>query len=236
MHAVILAGGKGTRLKPFTLAIPKPLVPIGEIPIIELLIRQLQAHGFDRITISVGHMAALIRTFCGDGSQWGIPIDYAVEDEPLGTVGGLGIIEGFDDDRVLVVNGDTLTDLDFASVYQLHDPADAATICANRRAVDIEFGVLETDDSGYLASYREKPRLSYLVSMGCNILSVDAIERHLKPRRQIDMPELLAQLEDAGEGVKVVAPDAFWLDLGRLDDLEEGSRLFSERPERFLKP
>ena len=150
MHAVILAGGKGTRLRPFTLAIPKPLVPIGEIPIIELLIRQLQAQGFARITISVGHMAALIRTFCGDGSQWGIPIDYAVEDEPLGTVGGLGIIEGFDDDRVLVVNGDTLTDLDFAAAYHAHNQADAATICANRRAVDIDFGV-EIDSSLFTA-------------------------------------------------------------------------------------
>jgi NDP-sugar pyrophosphorylase family protein len=234
MHAVILAGGKGSRLRPFTFSIPKPLVPIGEIPIIELLIRQLATQGFTRATISVGHMAALIQSFCGDGRQWGLSIDYVIEDEPLGTVGGLGLIETFDDDRILLINGDTLTDLDFAAAYRGHKPQDAATICANTRTVDIDFGVLDRDPAGYLATYTEKPTLSYLVSMGTNVLTVGKLFEHLERGERLDWPELMARFDAAGERIKVINPDAYWLDLGRMSDLEEGTRVFTEDPGRFL--
>lgn len=236
MHAVILAGGKGSRLRPFTFAIPKPLVPIGDIPIIELLIRQLQAQGFTRATISVGHLASLIQSFCSDGNQWGIPIDYVYEDEPLGTVGSLGLIEHFDDDRVLVVNGDTLTDMSFADAYRSHNVGDAATICANSRSVHIDFGVLEIDDDDTLTDYVEKPRLDYLVSMGTNILTVDAVRRHLTQGERLDMPDLIDRFRLAGERVRVRRPDAFWLDLGRLEDLESGTQIFTADPARFLGP
>ncbi len=236
MHAVILAGGKGSRLRPFTFAIPKPLVPIGDIPIIELLIRQLAAQGFTRATVSVGHLAGLIETFCSDGSQWGIPIDYVHEDEPLGTVGSLGLIEHFDGDRVLVVNGDTLTDMSFSDAYRSHSVQYAATICANSRSVNIDFGVLEIDDDSILTDYTEKPTLDYLVSMGTNILTVDAVQRHLARGEQLGMPDLIDRFRSAGEQVKVHRPDAFWLDLGRLEDLETGTQIFSSDPARFLGP
>ena len=234
MHAVILAGGKGSRLRPFTFAIPKPLVPIGDIPIIELLIRQLVAQGFTRATVSVGHLAGLIESFCSDGSQWDIPIDYVYEDEPLGTVGSLGLIEHFDDDRVLVVNGDTLTDMSFADAYTSHSVEDAATICANSRSVSIDFGVLEIDDDKTLTDYIEKPTLDYLVSMGTNILTVDAVRRHLAVGERLDMPDLIDRFRSSGERVKVHRPDAYWLDLGRLEDLETGTQIFSSDPARFL--
>jgi NDP-mannose synthase len=234
MHAVILAGGRGSRLRPFTFAIPKPLVPIGDAPIIELLIRQLGAQGFTRITISVGHMAALIRSFCGDGEQWGVPIDYIYEEEPLGTVGSLGLVEHFEDDRVLVVNGDTLTDMDFSAAYREHSIDDAATICANTRTVDVDFGVLDTED-GYLTGYTEKPRLRYLVSMGTNVLTVAALVGFVTPGVRLDMPELIEAFRDDGRRVRVRDDGAYWLDLGRLDDLEEGTRIFTEHPERFLR-
>ena len=235
MHAVILAGGKGSRLRPFTFTIPKPLVPIGEIPIIELLIRQLSAQGFTRATISVGHLASLIQSFCGDGSQWDITIDYVYEDEPLGTVGSLALIEDFDDDRVLLVNGDTLTDMSFAVAYRSHTMQDAATICANKRSVDIDFGVLEIDESDTLTGYSEKPTLNYLVSMGTNVLTVEAMQRHLTVGERLDLPSLIERFRDAGERVRVHHPDAFWLDLGRLEDLETGTELFTSDPERFLE-
>lgn len=234
MHAVILAGGKGSRLAPFTFTIPKPLVPIGDIPIIELLIRQLTAQGFTRVTISVGHLAGLIQSFCGDGSAWGVPIDYVYEDTPLGTVGSLALIEEFDHDRVLVVNGDTLTDMSFAEAYRTHDAGDAATIFANQRTVDIDFGVLEVDDSGLLSGYSEKPSLDYLVSMGTNVLDIGAVRSHITPGERVDMPTLIGRLQAAGLRVAVHKPDAYWLDLGRIEDLETGSNIFTQDPGRFI--
>jgi NDP-sugar pyrophosphorylase family protein len=235
MHAVILAGGKGTRLRPFTFVIPKPLVPIGEMPIVELIIRQLKAQGFSRVTMSVGPMASLIQSYCEDGRRWGLPIDYLIEDEPLGTVGSLASIDSFDDDRVLVINGDTLTDLDFGAAYRAHSVNDAATILANRRTVHIDFGVLQSD-GGYLTGYDEKPELSYLVSMGVNILSTKKLLEYMKPGERLDMPDLVARFRSGGDRVSVVDTAAYWLDLGRLEDLEEGSRAFVEHPERFLRP
>lgn len=234
MHAVILAGGKGSRLRPFTFAVPKPLVPIGEMPIVELLLRQLATQGFNRVTVSVGHLAGLIRAFCGDGSQWGIPIDYVYEDQPLGTVGSLSLIETYSDDRVLVVNGDTLTDMDFAEAYRSHAVGDGATICSNARTVDIDFGVLSTNGDRYLTGYTEKPQLSYTVSMGVYVLSTGDVRNFLGDGEHLNMPSYIERLQSKGRNVRVHAPDAYWLDLGRMSDLEVGTRVFNEHPERFL--
>src|SRR6478752_2288751 len=186
MRALILAGGRGSRLKPYTVVIPKPLVPIGEMPILELLIRQLKAQGFDWITLSVGYLSTLIEAYCGDGSQWGVRLDYVRETEPLGTAGSLGLVEDLEEDRLLVVNGDTLTDLDMGRVYREHDPGDGATICSNRRSVAVEFGVLEADDAGRLKTYTEKPSLTYEVSMGVNVVSARAIHSVPRPPARLE--------------------------------------------------
>lgn len=233
-RAVILAGGKGSRLRPFTVTIPKPLVPIGDVPILEVLIRQLRHQGFERVTVSVGHLASLIRAFCGHGERWGVDLDYLFEERALGTIGCLGLLEDLGpDERVLVVNGDTLTDLDMARVHDAHAERDAITVCASRRAVDVQFGVLETDGD-YLASYTEKPTLSYRVSMGINVLSGWAVARHVPRGEPLDTPQLVERLLGAGERVRVVDTDAYWLDLGRLEDLETGTAAFAADPRRFL--
>ncbi|HEX4966695.1 MAG TPA: sugar phosphate nucleotidyltransferase [Thermoanaerobaculia bacterium] len=235
MRALILAGGKGSRLRPFTFTIPKPLVPIGEMPVLEILIRQLKGQGFARITIAVGHLAGLIRAFCGDGSQWGIPIDYVYEEEPLGTIGCLALLDDLESaGRLLVVNGDTLTDMNMAEAYAAHDGGDAITLCANRRSVDIDFGVLETDGDGRLASYTEKPTLHYRVSMGVNVVSAWTVAKHIRGGERLDVPDLVRRLLAAGEGVRVLEIDAYWLDLGRLNDLEAGYEAFRANPRRFL--
>ena len=234
MRAVILAGGRGSRLKPFTVVIPKPLVPIGEMPILELLVRQLKAQGFDWITLSVGYLSSLIEAYCGDGSRWDVRLDYVRETEPLGTAGFLGLINDLGDDRLLVVNGDTLTDLDMAHVYREHDPKDGATICSNRRSVSVEFGVLEADDSSRLRSYTEKPSFSYEVSMGVNVLSAWAIHSVVKPHERLEMPELLRHIQAAGGVVRVRHTEAYWLDMGRMEDLEVAVETFSANPARFL--
>lgn len=233
-RAVILAGGKGSRLRPLTVTIPKPLVPIGDLPILEVLIRQLRHQGFERITVAVGHLASLVRAFCGDGERWGVPIDYLFEERALGTIGCLGLLEDLGpDERVLVVNGDTLTDLDMARVCDLHDGSDAITLCASRRVVEVEFGVLETAGD-YLASYTEKPSLSYRVSMGVNVLSGWAVARHVPRGEPLDTPQLVERLMSAGERVRVLDTHAYWLDLGRLEDLETGTAAFAADPRRFL--
>jgi len=235
VRALILAGGKGSRLRPFTFTIPKPLVPIGEMPVLEILIRQLKGQGFERITISVGHLAGLIRAFCGDGSQWGIPIDYVYEDQPLGTIGCLALLDDLrGTDRMLVINGDTLTDMSMAEAYAAHDGADAITICANRRSVGIDFGVLETDGEGYLSTYTEKPTLHYKVSMGVNVVSAWAVGAYISRGERLDLPGLVEKLLAAGQRVRVREVEAYWLDLGRMQDLEEGERVFRANPQRFL--
>ncbi len=234
MRAIILAGGRGSRLKPFTIAIPKPLVPIGDMPVLEILIRQLKAQGFDRITLSVGYLSTLIEAFCGDGARWGIPLDYVRETEPLGTAGFLSLVDDLTDDRLLVVNGDTLTDLDMASVWREHDINDGATICSNRRSVAVEFGVLQIDDAGRLQSYVEKPELAYDVSIGVNVLSAWAIEQLVSAVEPLDMPDLLARIQGIGRIVRVRHTNAYWLDLGRMEDLDIANEVFAADPKRFL--
>jgi NDP-sugar pyrophosphorylase family protein len=234
MRAVILAGGQGSRLKPFTVVIPKPLVPIGEMPIIELLIRQLKAQGFERVTLSVGYLASLIEAYCGDGSRWDIALDYLHETDPLGTAGFLGLLDDLEGDRVLVVNGDTMTDLDMGTVYREHDVQDAATICTNVRSVAVGFGVVHTDVEGRMEGYEEKPELRYEVSMGVNVLSAWAIERFVERSRHLDMPDLLRRIRRESETVRVRQTDAYWLDMGRMADLEAAIEVFERDPTRFL--
>jgi NDP-mannose synthase len=234
MRAVILAGGRGSRLRPFTVVIPKPLVPIGEMPILEILIRQLKGQGFDWITLSVGYLSTLIEAYCGDGSRWDIQLDYVREAEPLGTAGFLGIVDDLGEDRLLVVNGDTLTDLDMGQVYREHDPIDGATICSNRRSSTVEFGVLDSDDSGRLLSYTEKPSMHFEVSMGVNVLSAWAIKAFVEQSVALDMPDLLRRIQEADGIVRVRHTDAYWLDMGRMSDLETAVEVFSADPGRFL--
>jgi len=234
MRAVILAGGTGSRLKPFTFTIPKPLVPIGEMPIIEILIRQLAGQGFKRITISVGHLAQLIRAVCGDGSQWGVELDYVEEEQPLGTAGCLSLIGDIDDSPILVVNGDTPTDLDFAEVVREHPLEAGIAICTNRREVPIDFGVVEVTDDSLLLAYREKPTLDYLVSMGVYVLSPWVIADRIPVGWRLDMPDLIRGLMAGGSPVRAHGSDVYWLDLGRIDDLEQGDAVFRSERGRFL--
>lgn len=234
MRAFVLAGGRGSRLHPFTTVIPKPLVPVGDMPILEILLRQMKARGFDRVTISVGYLSSLIESYCGDGSRWGLKVDYVREDEPLGTAGALALLTDLDDDRILVTNGDILTDLDLGLVTRDHDPAEGATICANRRVVQVEFGVLHADAGGCLQRYEEKPTLSYEVSMGVNVISAWAIERYVQRGERLDLPDLMRAIAADGGVVRIRSTDAYWLDMGRMADLETATEVFSADPARFL--
>src|SRR4051812_46705056 len=149
-RAVILAGGRGTRLRPYTVVLPKPLMPIGDFPILEVIVRQLAAQGFDRITMAVNHQANLIQAFFGDGNKWGLTVDYSMESQPLSTIGPLALIDDLPE-TFLLMNGDVLTDLRFGGLLDLHErSAVPFTIAASKRTHTIDYGVLEVDGQSTL--------------------------------------------------------------------------------------
>ena len=225
-QAVILAGGKGTRLRPFTATLPKPLVPVGDYPIIEIVLRQLKHFGFTDIIISTGHLAELIQAYCGDGRRWGVKIRYVREDKPLSTAGALKLIRGLEP-RFLTINGDLLTTLDFGKVYEYHRDAKAdAVIAVCERKWQIDFGVIELDADDGLRRFNEKPSIPYLVSMGVNVFD-RAVLRHIKPGEALGIPELMLRIKAANGVVRGFRNKAHWLDIGRPDDYETVQELFS---------
>jgi NDP-sugar pyrophosphorylase family protein len=237
MQAILLAGGKGTRLRPYTAVLPKPLMPIGEIdplPIMEVVLRQLARFGFRDVTVITGYLTELIEAFFGDGRKFGTRIEYRREVTPLGTAGGLAMIDR-PEEPVLVINGDILTTLDFAAMYRFHcDRGAAATIASYPREVKIDFGVLEFgDDPNVLAGYREKPEFSFQVSMGLYILGPSAWD-FIEPSRTLQMPDLLETMRKQGRPVHCYKEPCYWLDIGRHDDYATANEVFEARRRSFL--
>lgn len=219
MQAVILAGGKGTRLKPYTLVFPKPLMPIGDYPILEVIVRQLKKHGFHELILTLGHQFDMFQLFFQDGRKWGMDIRYSLEDQPLGTAGPLRLVEGLED-TFLLMNGDILTDLDFAGLMRFHrEHGRPATIVTHRREVKIDYGTLEYNSEGILEKYVEKPTLGYNVSMGIYVLSRRVVDL-IPAGRPFDFPQLMSALIDSGHQVVCMPYRGFWLDIGRPDDYE----------------
>ena len=232
MMAVVLAGGLGSRLHPYTMNIPKPLLPLGDVPVIEVVLRQLSDQGFDRVVLTVGHLAPLLTAFLGDGQQFGLRVEYQIEHLPLGTAGPLRAVPELED-SFLVMNGDLLTTIDFADLVRGHREAGAAgTITLTRRSVAIDYGVVHRTPEGLLDRYEEKPTFEYFVSTGINVLSSEAVE--LVPEGRFDMPDLMSALADDGRLVRCHETDEYWQDIGRIDDYERASRDFVENPDRFL--
>lgn len=233
MRAVILAGGKGTRLQPYTMLFPKPLMPIGEMPILEIVLRQLKAAGFTRATLAVSHLAELIETFFGDGARLGLAIDYSREERALSTAGPLRLIDGLDA-TFLVMNGDILTTLDYRALVAHHARVGAAaTIAMSRRSVAVDYGVIETAPDGTLARWIEKPEIHYAVSMGIYVLEPRALAR-IGDRESLGMPDLLVRLREAGERVATFESDCRWLDIGRADDYAQAIETFDAHRAEFL--
>jgi len=218
MKAVILAGGLGTRLKPYTTVFPKPLMPIGESPILEIIVKQLKAKGFNEITLAVGHLSELIMAFFNNGSKYGLKIEYSKEEKKLGTAGGLGLLKNKLEDDFLVMNGDVLTGLDFSEFLEFHKKTGSiATIALNRRHVDIDFGVVELDENRTLIGYIEKPKIDYLVSMGVYAFNESILE-YIPSHEYLDIPDLMKRLLSEREKVNGFIHDGYWLDIGRPDD------------------
>ena len=235
MRAVILAGGKGRRLAPYTISFPKPLVPVDDMPILEIVIRQLKSAGFDHVTLAVGHLAGLLTAYFGDGSRWGIKIDYSLEEAPLGTVGPLALVEDLPE-TFLVMNGDVLTTLPYDALVDYHIESGAdLTIACHRCGAHIDYGIIEFDDSLHVTGYREKPTLHYDVSMGVYVFNRSLLDL-FAPGEYCDLPQLALMLVKRGTPPKVYLSEQEWLDIGRPDDYARATDRFIELRDQFLPP
>jgi len=233
IDVVILAGGKGTRLRPLTAVFPKPLVPLGNKPILEILLTRLAGMGFTKITLCTGYLEELLRAVVGDGSRFGLSVRYFHETEPLGTAGPIANVPDLTN-TFLVMNGDLLTTLDFRKMLQYHhDHGADATIAVYRREVRIDFGVIENNGNGVFKDYIEKPEYHFEVSMGVNVLNRSVLE-HLTPGRYFDMPALIKHVHETGGNVRCYREDCFWLDIGRMDDYARAQEEFAKNEGMFL--
>jgi NDP-sugar pyrophosphorylase family protein len=217
MRAIILAGGKGVRLAPLTAVIPKPLVPIGGKPILEIIIRQLQNLGFKSITLAVGYMADLIRAYFGDGANFGVKIDYSYEEAPLGTAGPLALINGLNE-TFLVMNADVLTNLNYQELVRYHRAhRGIATIGAYERETRIDLGVIIKNGGKRIKDYVEKPTKKFLVSMGVYVFEPQILE-FINGHGYIDFPDLIKLLLKDDLPVNFYPFQGYWLDIGRHED------------------
>jgi NDP-sugar pyrophosphorylase family protein len=232
MDVVLLAGGKGTRLRPYTTVLPKPLMPIGDMPVLEILLRRLAAAGFERANLAVGYLAELIEAYFGDGRRFGIELIYWREGEPLGTAGPLAEME-LTSDRVLVMNGDLLTTLEFGPFVEGHvSSGAAATLAVRRREIPIDFGVVRVDGET-VAGFDEKPVITYDVSMGVYVFEQRVVT--LVPHGvKYDFPDLLGAVLEHGWPVHAHRSTDFWVDIGRVEDYELALDRFDELRDALL--
>ena len=233
MKAVVLAGGKGTRMLPYTNILPKPMLPIDGMPILEVLIRQMKRYGISEVILTVGHMAYLLESYFKDGSHYGVNICYSKEDEPLGTAGPLSLIEGLDE-TFMVMNGDVLTTLEFGNLIKYHrDRGGVATIATHRRKVNIDLGVVQINDGDEIENYTEKPSMNFNVSMGIYVFEPSVLA-YIPKGEYLDFPDLVLKLINAGERVISYAFEGYWQDLGNQKDYIEASEEFNLLREEIL--
>ncbi len=221
MKAVVLAGGRGTRLAPYTNVLPKPLMPVGDMPILEILLRQLKVYGVSDVVIAVGYLASLIQAYVGDGSRFGLNVTYSMETTPLGTAGPLKLVKGLDD-TFLIMNGDLLTSLNMGDLIQFHKQHQSlATISTIVRHTQITLGVIGTDDEFNVNSYTEKPSYDFRVSMGISVLQPEVLE-YIPADKPFDIPDLIKALIADNKPVKAYPfTDGYWLDIGRPEDYQK---------------
>lgn len=234
MKTVILAGGKGTRLAPYTTIFPKPLVPIGERPILEIIIRQLASQGLGDIILSVGHLGELIEAYFQNGHRNipGLKLEYCREKQPLGTAGPLAMISGLDE-TFLAMNGDILTTLNYRELIRYHKEQKAAlTIAMHQKDVKIDLGVLKTNSNGDLSSYNEKPLYSFEVSMGVYVYEPHVLQ-YIPKGCYLDFPDLVHVLLDKGEKISGYRSQDYWLDIGRREDYELAQQEYASGSAEF---
>ncbi|MDP2630184.1 MAG: sugar phosphate nucleotidyltransferase [Candidatus Uhrbacteria bacterium] len=232
-QAVILCGGVGTRLQPYTTVLPKPLMPIGNEAIVSILIRQLKRDGYEHVIIASGYLGELMESYLGDGSKYGLVIEYSREDKPLGTAGPLTLIDNLED-QFLLVNGDTLCTLDFDAFYTSHQKSgSAATIGTYKKFVKIDLGVLHFSDDLLLKEYVEKPEYTFDISMGIYVLNRDVIQ-YIPKGERFDLPDLMRMLVGKNIPVRGYRLEGTWYDIGRVEDYTMAQEAYEKNPDYFF--
>ena len=233
MKAVIQAGGKGTRLRPYTLVLPKPLMPVGDLPVIEMLLKWLRRSGIEDVCITIGYLGHLIRSLCGDGSQWGMEISYSEEPEPLGTIGPLLLIREHLTEPFLVLNGDLITDLDLRQFVAFHkQQGGLVTIATTEKNVKVDLGVLD-GYNGRVKSFREKPEMKFRVSMGVYCIEPKILE--LIPKGvPFGFDDLMYTMLERDLPVCVYDHTGFWMDIGREEDFQKAQETFRRNETSIL--
>ena len=233
MRAIILAGGEGTRLRPYTYSLPKPLMPIGgEMPILEIIIKQLINNKFKRVTIAVNYKARIIRAFLENGDSWGLKIDYSIEKKPLGTVGPLTLIDDLPE-HFLVMNGDLLTDLNYREFYNWHIDNDCdITVGTFKRQTKINIGVLKYNDNFEIYEFKEKPINFHNISMGIYVLNKKVID--ILPKNEpYGFDQLIKHAIQKNLKIKAYLHTSFWLDIGQDDDYQMANKYYKENRHIF---
>ena len=234
MQTIILAGGKGTRLNPYTSILPKPLVPVGECPILEIIIKQLRKYGVRDLIISTGHLAQLIESYFGDGKRFGVRIRYVREEKPLGTAGAIGIIKRLEK-NFIVMNGDILTTLNYRKLFNFHlAKKGIAAIGITKRLIKDEYGVIKIGRALDLEDYIEKPTHAFHISMGVNVLSAGCRD-YIKKGESITMPELFLRMKESKEKIYCYESRDFWLDIGMVEDFQTAQDEFNKNRRRFIR-
>jgi NDP-mannose synthase len=234
MKAVILAGGKGMRLRPYTSILPKPLMPIGEYPVLEIILRQLVHYGVTDVTIAIGYLGSLIQTYLAQSPiSRRLDIRYHTEDKPLGTAGAIGLIGGLTE-PFFVMNGDLLTTVNFAEMMAAHKSRNAdLTVGVVKSSVQIQLGVLDIGRSGMITGYDEKPTKTYSASMGAYVYSPSILEM-IEPGAYLDAPSLVLKLIAADRKVFGYTADFQWIDIGNVGEYERAQLEFEKDPSQFL--
>lgn len=235
MKAVIQAGGKGTRLRPYTLVLPKPLVPVGGMPIIEILFQWLKRNGIDESCITLGYLGDLIRAVCQDGSQWDLPISYVHETQPLNTVGALTLIDrSYLDDTFFCLNGDVLTDLNLRDMAKFHHShGGLLTVAMYKKPIYVDLGVMDLDSDNKVLAFREKPTLHFSVSMGVYCMQPEILDI-IPSKVAFGFDDLMYTMLDKNLPVHVYHHDGLWMDIGRPEDYLAAQDIFEKNKTSIL--
>ena len=223
---VILAGGRGTRLLPYTSVLPKPLMPVGDSSILEIVVGQLTDCGARNVNFCVGYLAHLIRAVFDHRARNDVEISYVYEEDALGTAAPLRLVDGLDD-TFIAMNGDVLTTLDYRDLLRYHrEQGNMMTIATHNRFIKIDYGMLHLDVGARVQRFEEKPEIVSPVSMGIYVMEPDVLN-HIPEGSRFDIPELIQALLDAREPVGAYRYGGLWFDIGRADDYEQAVAAWS---------